>query len=441
MKNRMKRLKRIFLVLLALTTALLATGCGETLTPYQTNDAENYTVSVRFDANGGSFTTNASVVLITDSYNLSELSKNEKGNAEIALLSPDDSARGIDAFTASKNGCFLAGWYAKRTENGNGEYTYSEKWDFKKDILEVDPSKSYSSENPVLTLYAAWIPLFSIEYYSLGSDEVLKTQTVDPTKEIEFSIPAWNEKTGAIDMFQFPERSGYTFNKVFTDKNGETELSGESFSHPGVVDYATATATDTVFKLYVDWTEGEWFHIYNADQFIKHASFNSNLIIHEDLDFEGKIWPTSLMHGNFTGVIQGNGHTFKNISFAQTSNNKNFAGLFGQLTEKAEITNIVFENVNFTVKGGSRITGASFGLFAGSVSSDAKLEGVKILSSKLLIDSSCYFATDDYSIGLVCGMGDPSVIEVSEIECVASGNEPERVKITVDGNSVTLVIE
>ncbi len=429
------------LVLLALTTALFSTGCGETLTPYQTNDAENYTVSVRYDANGGSFTTNASVVVITDSYNVNELSKNGNGNAEIALLSPDDSARGINAFKAAKNGCFLAGWYAKRTKNDDGEYTYSEKWDFENDILEVDSSKTYSSEEPVLTLYAVWLPLFEIEFYSLGSDEVLKTQTLDPTKETEFSIPAWNKATGAIDMFEFPVRSGFTFNNAFLDKNGENALTGESFTHPGVIDYENATATDSVLKVYIDWTEGEWFHIYNADQFIEHASTNSNLIIHEDLDFEGKIWPTKLMYGNFTGIIQGNGHALKNITIFQRDNSKVNAGLFGQISDKSEISDLTFENVTFAIERGARVTDTCFGLFAGSVSKDAKLSGVKILSSTLKIDSSCYFATDNYSIGLICGAGDPSVVETAEIECVASGNEPERVKITVDGNSVTFVIE
>ena len=44
----------------------------------------------------------------------------------------------------------------------------------------------------------------------------------------------------------------------------------------------------------------------------------------------------------------------------------------------------------------------------------------------------------DYVIGLVCGMGDPTAVEKSQITCKAVGEDPASVKITVDGNTVTL---
>jgi hypothetical protein len=207
--------------------------------------------------------------------------------------------------------------------------------------------------------------------------------------------------------------------------------------HPGTLDEATGLAKDPVMKLYVDYTEGEWYHIYNVEQFLDNASVNASFVLHEDLDFEGKIWPSSLMHGNFAGKIEGNGHKLTNITFEQTNNSKVNSGLFGNLTETASITDVIFENVTFTIKSGTRMTGANFGLFAGSVSDGAKIENVTIANSTLQIDSASYFGTDDYYIGLVCGFGTTN-IDASGITCTAVGENPESLTITVNDGIVTL---
>ncbi len=433
-------IKAALLALLGLATITFVTGCAGEKTPYDTNNAEAYTVSVKYDANGGTFTTNTSVIV--DSYNLAQVDKNSQGQAEIALLSPDSTSRGKDAFQAVKNGHFLAGWYAERIEStdseGNTVYTYAEPWDFEKDLLQIDPSGDYAAEEPVLTLYAAWVPLFEIEFYTFDTGEYMDSLTFDPTAKKELLVPAWDKETGAIEMYQFPERSGYTFNKAYYDEAGEQVLDTATVQHPGVVDYESGTAENAVMKLYVDWTEGEWYRIYNTEQFLDNASVNGNYEILADLDFAGEIWPTSFMYGNFGGVIKGNGHTLKNVEFTQTNNSKVNAGLFGYLTESARITDLTFENVCFTIKSGTRVVGTSYGLMAGTISKEATLTNVKILDSTLQIDSACYFGVDDYSIGLVCGMGDAAVLDTAEIDCVAVGDDPASLEITVNGNAVTV---
>ena len=431
MKKMKLKLKASLIALLGLATITFVTGCSGDKTPYETNNEDNYTVSVKYDANGGTFTTNTSVIV--DSFSLDDLKENSDGMMEIALISPDNSDRGNDAFKAAKNGYFLAGWYAECTENG-----YSDKWDFEEDLLEVDPKKEYSADEPVLTLYAAWVPMFEIEFYSLDSGEYMESYTFDPTTVDKINVPTWDEKTGAIEMYHFPERKGYTFNKAFYDKDGQNPLDTEAVVHPGVVDYETGLAENPVLKLYVDWLEGEWYHIYNTEQFVENASINGNYEIHADLDFTDEIWPTSLMYGNFNGVIKGNGHTFKNIELTQTNNSKVNAGLFGYLTEKASITDVTFENVTFTIKKGTRVVGTSYGLFAGTISEATKLSNVKILSSTLQIDTGCYFGVDDYSIGLVCGMGNANAVDTAEITCKVVGDNPEEVNITVNGNMVSI---
>ena len=427
-----RKYKAILTALLILVTGLFITGCAQEENPYVQNDAENYSVSVKYDANGGFFTTNTSVIV--DSYNISEMEATN-GQVQIPLLSPDNALRGNDAFTAINNGYFLAGWYAERQETADG-YVYSEKWDFDTDRLAVDAGGTYTSAEPVLTLYAAWVPLFEIEFYDLSSGEYLDSFTFNPEEVPEILVPKWDEETGAIEMYKFPQRSGYTFSGAYYDAEG-TQPADVAVTHTGMVDAATGTAKDPVMQLYVDWMEGEWYHIYNVEQFLDNASVVGNYIIHADLDFEGEIWPSSLMYGNFGGSIQGNGHTFSNISIEQTNNSKVNAGLFGYLTETAQISDLNLDNVTFTIKSGTRVVGTCYGLFAGNVSADAAVSGVTIENSTLQVDSGCYFGADDYSIGLVTGMGTVD-ISASGITTAAVGDYPESVTLTVADEMVTV---
>lgn len=432
------KIKATLLCLLGAVTLACASGCGAEPTPYETNNAENYTVSVKYDANGGTFTTNTSIIV--DSYNLNDVEKNN-GMAEIALLSPDNSLRGNDAFSATNAGYFLAGWYENRTEskdaNGNTVYSYSGRWDFDNGLLKVDPSKSYSAESPVLTLYAAWVPEFKVEFYSLGSDTLLDSYSLDPTGSDVISIPAWDENTGTIEMYKFPEKTGYTFNKAYLDKEGTIPIESKTIEHTGIINQENGTAENPVMKIYVDWLDGEWYRIHNAQQFIDNANVNGNYEILADLDFEGKIWPTALMYNNFSGTINGNGHTMKNIELVQTNNSKANAGLFGHITESAKISDITFENVTFTIQKGTRVV-SNYGLFTGDLADAAEISNVKILGSTLQIDTACYFGVDDYHIGLVCGMGNSDAVPDAEIKCVVVGDNPEKMNVTVDGNSVTI---
>ncbi len=431
-----QKIKLSVFSLLVLSCVLLLSACGEGATPYETNNKEGYNVSVRYDANGGTFTTNTSVIV--DSFNTD-------GMSSVALISPDDARRDNDAFTVSKNGHFLAGWYKERQEtvddDGNKIYTYSGKWDFENDVLKIDNDKQYSADEPALTLYAAWVPLFEIEFYALDSGELVDTMQFDPTNSKELSVPAWSEETGAVEMYDFPKRDGYTYNTAFFDAEGTQELTSETLLHPGVVNEEDATTTDSVLKLYVDWTEGEWYRIYTVDQFIESASLTGNYELFADLDFQDEIWPTAFMYGNFSGTIKGNGHTIKNAQLTQTNNSKVNAGLFGYLSDTANISDVNFENITFTIKAGTRKVGTSYGLFAGTLSDKATINGVNILNSHLQIDSSCYFGVDDYSIGLVCGMGDSSKLSTAEIDCIAVGDNPEDVVITTAGNAITVDFE
>lgn len=428
-----RKLKMLLLALLILTAVPFLTGCAQEENPYVINDTENYSVSVKFDANGGFFTTNTSVIV--DSFNIGEMSS-DNGQVSIPLLSPDNALRGNDAFKVINNGHFLTGWYTERQETADG-YVYSGKWDFETDRLTVDAGGSYTASEPVLTLYAAWAPVFEIEFYDLVSGEYVESFTFNPEEVSEIKVPHWDPESGAVELYKFPQRKGYTFNGVFFDSEGLQPVETETLTHTGSVDASTGVAQDTVMKLYVDWIEGEWYHIYNVEQFLDNASVSGNYVIHADLDFEGEIWPSSLMHGNFSGIIQGNGHTFSNITFEQTNNSKVNAGLFGYLTETAVICDLALENITFTIKAGTRVAGTCYGLFSGNISSEAVVTGVTIANSTLQVDSGCYFGADDYAIGLVCGLGEAD-IDASGIATAVVGDYPETVEITVTDDVVTV---
>lgn len=437
----MKR-KSLLAVCLLLVIMLFLNGCGSMKTPYELNDLDHYNVSIKYDANGGLFTDNTTVIM--DSYNISDMATNSQGKVEIALLPPDDASRGTDAFTPRNNGYFLAGWYSQRTqiedESGNTTYSYEGKWDFENDRFSIDQDGEYTASEPEFTLYAAWVPLFEIELYDLETGEKVNTMTFDPTVTEEVLLPVWDEGTGTVNMNGFPDRDGFTFNGAYYDEQGTSAVTTASVTHPGTVNAETGTGMNVSMKLYVDYLEGDWYHIYNAEQFADNASLKGNYILREDLDFSEEIWPTVLMYGKFTGTIQGNGHTIKNVDVRQTNNSKVNAGLFGNLTDEASIHNVVFDHASFTVEAGTRVKGTSFGLLAGTISEGAVLEEVTVVDSTLKIDSGCYFGVDDYSIGLVCGMGNDAMIDSKGISCISVGDASENVNITVNGNTVTLEI-
>ncbi len=436
------RTKSILITFMLLATLLLVTACSNSNTPYDANDDAGYTVSVRYDANGGQFTTSTSVIV--DSYNISDMATNANGKVELGLLAPDDAVRGTgNYFAPVKNGYFLAGWYTERTEtgkdaNGNPVYTYANKWDFSKDTLEVDPGEEYSSKEPVVTLYAAWVELFQINFISINDGQSIGTYTFNPTEVKEIKVPEWGED-GAMQMYKFPSKLGYTYEASYYDKEA-TKLVEGTVTHSGKVSESTGTAVNTKMDLYVDLMEGEWYHIYNVEQFKKHAAITGSYILHADLDFEGQVWPSSLMYGNYTGTIQGNGYTISNVNFVQTNNSKTNAGMFGMLGAGSKITDVTFENITFTIEAGTRTAGTTFGLLAGTISADAQIANVKILNSTLQVDAGeVYFGTDDYAIGKVCGVGYTDVIDFSGITCKVIGAED---KLTIleneDENEIVL---
>lgn len=420
--------------------------------PYDSLDREGYNISVRFDANGGVFA-GTNDVYIVDVYN-TENGVEKNGEVGFYLLSPEDSRRAEGAFSVSRSGYFLAGWYTERTlrvdEYGNAldefgvltsvsgreqGYSYSGRWDFESDLLTVDGNAEHSSSTTVATLYAAWVPYFSYDFYSVDA-QTGETVFIESVSSIDLDIPQWNETTGKLDLEKFPSRENMTFDAAYLDAELTTELSEKISGTESFVDYETGTTSTESVNIYTTWLEGTWFKIYTAQQFFNNSRLDGNYMICADLDFEGAVWSPTLVKGKFSGKIYGNGYTISNITATQADNSQIYGGLFGTLESGAVIQNLTLENVTFTIEAGSRMQGAAFGLLAGSVSSDAALENVTVTGC-LYISESCY-PQADYSIGLLCGSGTPDGVSYT-IECMLEEDNTGAISVSVDDDDTVTI--
>ncbi len=448
-----KATKIIFTLGFSVIAAFIFVSCAGAL-PYDRYDSEGYTVSIKYDANGGMFTTNVEVMV--DTYKLSDLPDDGNGNKLVALVAPNDPIRGTgNAHTASNAGYFLAGWYQERipvvndkgealdaggnvaSESGNPPaYKYSGRWDFENGRLTIDPSKDHSSKEPI-TLYAAWIPEFKFEFYSMQTGESLGEYLFDPNYISDIPMPQWNKETGKLDLYKFPHIIERTFEGAYLDADGIYRIDGDKIAHTGTYDPENATAKDPVMKLYLNYIEGEWYHIYTAQQFADNIISYGRYEILADLDFENVIWPTSLLHGNFRGIINGNGHIFKNISVTQTDTRKQNTGLFAYLGSEADINDLTIENATLKIENGTLQQDAAFGLFSGTLDDGAKLSNITIKSSRLLIKGTANIP-DSAEIGLLCGVGSTFDIDLSDISCELVGDNVNNITVKVNGNEVII---
>ena len=453
------RIKLLILTLIFVLAAALMVSCGGSKGPYGGYDEEGYTVSIKYDANGGYFSTNISTIV--DTYSLSSLPSGSNGEKLVTLVSPDNSIRGqANYFLPQRTGYFLAGWYTERAavtdgagneldEDGNiasesGKpvaYNYSGKWDFENDRLPVDPDEVEGADTPVLTLYAAWAPRFSYDFYDINTGELIDSYVFDPIYINEITVPEWNATTGQIDMHEFPKVNNKTFSAVYLDSAGTTPVTEATIAHSGVINYENATTSGNVMNLYVDMLEGNWYNIYTADHFIKNASPSGNYNIMADLDFTGKGWKNTLTYGTFTGTINGNGYTFSNITVTQNDAKKGDAGLFGTIAATASINDLKLENVTLNIESGSLSGTASFGLLCGTLADAASLTDVQI-SGKIVITPTPLI-TESTAVGLLCGSGSVGTVDISGITCEAlepTNEYTDPISLTVEGNKVSITV-
>ncbi len=440
MSNKLK------LMVLAVLVMLCLTACNDNWeAPYASLQDSGYNISVRFDVNGGFFA-GATDVAVVDVF------RQEDAANGLHLLAPEDPAREQGAYLPTRNGYFLAGWYTQRDprvdENGNAldeygvlcsesgreqGYIYSGRWDFANDTLNPDPNTTYSADTPALTLYAAWVPYVNYVFYAVdqgtGTAEYLST-----VQAVDLQIPQWNQRSGKLIMNDFPDVEGKTFDCAYLDPEMTQPLTDTIYGKDSYVDYETGTLNAESVDIYTTWLEGSWYKIFTADQLSSNARLDGNYILMNDLDFSDAIWPATFVKGEFTGTIQGNGFTVTGINAIQADNTRLLGGLFGSIGDGASITGLTIDSATLILDAGCRMSGSAFGLLAGSVSDGATFENVTV-SGTLQITENCY-PQADYTVGLLCGIGNPNGITYS-ITC--TGPEDGSVQVTVnDDGSVIL---
>lgn len=399
-------------MVVALIAVLFASSCSKS--HYEGLDSEGHNVSIKYDANGGQFAANADIMY--DSYKLDSLPEKANGNKFLYLLDPASEDKGSNKVTVQKTGYVFTGWFAKRDEvtNANGEktYKYSEKWDFTKSI-EIDKTKEYSSNEPVLTLYAGWIKEFEFAFYDKATGLPIIDSTTQKEQAYKFnpilesneiSLPAWNLNTGILEMGEFASVNGKTFVGAYLE-NGE-KITADKITHIGTYNVEAGEAENAVMKLFLEFKDGDWRKASSP------AHFTSTSACYEllsDIDFGGSKW--AFAHETFTGKIIGNGYTIKNMAISQDGSLEDESkyehyGLFGKLDTAAEISNVTFDNITVIVNVGTSHENVKIGAFAGELSQGAKLENVTINSIALQLSLGAGIRQyQNASVGILVGSG------------------------------------
>ncbi len=463
-------MKKIWKYLIAIavlaTAAIAATACTTWQPLAEKADEDGYTVSVMFDSNGGEITNNKGATIV-DAFNISKYKVDADGMVSIKIMDLADPVRNAAGdFRATRTNYFLAGWYTERTPrvNENGEpldefgqltsesgreqgWTYSGRWDFEKDRLRVDPTKEYTATEPQLTLYAAWIPEFTFDFYALGASGNFELIPDGEKSVVTLTAPQWNTDTGKLDMNGYPKLGDSTDKKTFV-----AAFMDEAMTIPAPatlnrsdywdINYETGTATQFNLPIYTTWVDGEWFRIYTAEQFKENSKLDGCYELQADLDFDGVIWSKTLTTGEFTGTITskpGSQFTMKNIHVIQSSNDMLDSGLFGILGATAEISHVRFDTISYTIENGSRKGNANFGLLAGSVREGATVDNVTIQNGSLIL-GACDLVLSNQgvqtnNIGLLFGSGSISGLSHDGIVCIPKEDTTPTFKIGVDDAS------
>ena len=433
----------IVAVVLVLTAAAMMTSCAQWANQYDLLDKEGATVSVKFDANGGMFA-GANGVTVVDVFNINDYDLKSDGTKQIPLIAPDDDNRGNNAFEIARTGYNLAGWFIKEAvlndagealdEDGNlasesgKEPAYKlTKWDFSKDKLVLDASKSYSSSTPVLTLTAVWLEYVNFEFYAKTESGF---ELIGNHKGTQIDVPEWDLSSGKLNYKNFIKLDGKTLTGAYLD---EAMTEAMDATVKGEFDYDTGKVLTPTIKIYTEWQDGEWYKISTASQLSKNANLKGCYEILADLDFSEVTWPAAFTNGTYAGTVIGNGHKISGIkttAYITRGGDVSHGAVFGSLAKSANISDLTFDNVTYTVKNAAKASSLALGLLAGT-NSGATLTGVKIENSviKIAEDFGETFAAnilnESFKLALVFVEGPISGIDFSLISCEITLNKAD----------------
>ena len=425
----MKKTLKLTLLLGGLALACVGVGCNE-LTPVEKNKESGYSISVTYDANGGSFL-NRPGITVMDMFNPSNYEEDANGVVHIKLTEPTDPSRpsgGSDPITLTLQNHFFAGWYQnrevktvdgkpvdeagkelKKLDDGtyvyadtvNDEkptaatpaYSYSGYWDFENDTIDYKDGDTVE-----MRLYAGWVPYYEFHYYQKVNGQ---WSQVDAVTKFDYKVantieehadkdtiylPQW--QNGAMnytsaysngEKFEFPMVADTTFEMAYSDM-ACTQPIIDSFEHQGSLnpdsgENGALVVENRIQNIYLSLSEGVQYRIERPDQLITHKDPKGYYEFAGDMNFTGLVWPIELAAGEFSGKMygkDGKAVTLSNIN-VEYSSDKAYGGLFGKVTKTASMQNITFTNVNVNFIKTGKMQGSQYGLFAGDVEEGANL--------------------------------------------------------------------
>lgn len=270
----------------------------------------------------------------------------------------------------------IQGWYVpKYDEEGNvlkdeqGMAVEDRMWNFTTDVV-----------NGNLTLYAKLVLKPSIRLMVDGKIDTEKNFVVG--REVSETAFKANEPSKEDCTF-----CGYYYDTEFKNK----------FTFP----YRMGEEDITIYAKFIEGTN--WDVVTTAKEFYDAYTASAKIYVEADIDFTGAEWKKTGLE--FSGEINGNGHTLKNITFALSNTYGGGAqinfGLFGVLNASAYVHDVTFENVNATVSTISR-TAIQAALFAWSIRDGAKLENVTVSGT---IKIGTVYEGSDITLSAVCCQG------------------------------------
>lgn len=374
----MKKKLFVILFILALTAAVLC-GCSDNITRSSLEKQYGDGVTVWYNVGEGATISSQGNIEVYYYY-----SRGTDGKAQI--VEPGKSSGVLKDTRASKDGCFLEGWYT--------EPEYVHKWNFS-DRTADD-----------ITLYAKWLPNFCYEFYYVEDGKEVKLTSIDVGEGGSLTKSSNSRIT----------RAGYTLLGLFTtpecNKGDEWDY---SFKHPG----KTVNGEQDIvgYKVYTKWIDGVYTLVSQPSDFLG-ITAGGNFYLLNDVDFSqpdesGAYTEWKGGSVDYDGIIEGNGYSIKGISlnFPVEGERSNEWGLFRTLAPGAAIRDVTFENISITVSDASTFP-RSIGLLAGIIEEDVTFEDFK-LGGKITVVAA--ESPNNYHFGLVGGEVNSSIEGISFI--------------------------
>lgn len=357
-----KRIALIALFALCIFSAALFAGCRVGTRSYQEYvEANNATIRVTYNANGGTFETNKAVkeIFYKENSRLADIGNVKVSGNNIQIRKP---------------GYTFAGWYsAEKDANGNVVYEdeangivrLGEKFDFSYRLKKDDR----------IYLYADWVPEVKINIHLVCDEPITVSKTEDgETNEYTYS------KGDVITQFSFgsgdtlgipaedtaPVASkNATFIRMYMDEDCKIPFSG------------TAVKPDQGnLSLYAHYIPGIWTLVKTASNvssmFNSVAAATNKYYILEDIDMNGSFFGT---FSRFGCTIEGNGHTISNFGLERASLNTSstLVSGFGEILSTAKINNLTFKDVTVRLSTRDNTIINALYLFSHRVNSGAEL--------------------------------------------------------------------